>query len=72
MKLTAIAKRFLRFEVGNGESIHLWLDWWHPSRILIEQMVLGLFMMLIVILKPNFPQLYVMGIGFGDQPSQKL
>jgi hypothetical protein len=27
----------LRFEVGNGDNIHLWLDWWHPVGILIEQ-----------------------------------
>jgi hypothetical protein len=20
--------------VGNGENIHLWLDWWHPDEIL--------------------------------------
>jgi hypothetical protein len=26
----------LRFEVGNGEDIHLWLDSWHPSGILLE------------------------------------
>ena len=32
-----IAKRFLRFEVGDGENIHLWLDLWHPSGILIEK-----------------------------------
>ena len=27
----------MRFEVGNGDNIHLWLDWWHPAGILIEQ-----------------------------------
>jgi hypothetical protein len=37
LKLRDIAKRFLRFEVGNGDNIHMWLDWWHPARILIEQ-----------------------------------
>ncbi|XP_059429209.1 uncharacterized protein LOC132163025 [Corylus avellana] len=36
MKLRDIAKRFLRFEVGNGESIHLWLDRWHPAGVLFE------------------------------------
>jgi hypothetical protein len=30
------AKRFLRFEVGNGEDIHLWLDSWHPYGVLLE------------------------------------
>jgi hypothetical protein len=29
-------KRFLRFEVGNGEDIHLWLDSWHPYGVLLE------------------------------------
>jgi hypothetical protein len=37
LKLRDIAKRFLRFEVGNGEHIHLWLDWWHLAGILLEQ-----------------------------------
>ncbi|XP_059429242.1 uncharacterized protein LOC132163058 [Corylus avellana] len=36
MKLRNIAKHFLRFEVGSGKNIHLWLDWWHPVGILIE------------------------------------
>ena len=31
-----MAKRFLKFEVGNGENIHMWLDSWHPSGILLE------------------------------------
>jgi hypothetical protein len=26
----------LRFEVGNGKDIHLWLDSWHPSSVLLE------------------------------------
>jgi hypothetical protein len=26
----------LRFEVGKGEDIHLWLDSWHPSGVLLE------------------------------------
>jgi hypothetical protein len=30
------AKRFMRFEVGNREDIHLWLDSWHPSGVLLE------------------------------------
>jgi hypothetical protein len=37
LKLRDIAKRFLRFEVGNGENIHLWMDWWHPAGVLIEK-----------------------------------
>jgi hypothetical protein len=37
LKLRDVAKLFLRFEVGNGDNIHLWLDWWHPAGILIEQ-----------------------------------
>jgi hypothetical protein len=29
--------RFLRYEVGIGEHIHLWLDWWHPMGVLFEK-----------------------------------
>jgi hypothetical protein len=35
--LRDIAKKFLRFEVGDGENIHLWLDFWHPAGILLEK-----------------------------------
>jgi hypothetical protein len=27
----------LRFEVRDGENIHLWLDFWHPAGILLEK-----------------------------------
>jgi hypothetical protein len=37
LKLRDFAKRFLRFEVGNGEHIHLWLDWWHPAGVLLQK-----------------------------------
>ncbi|XP_059433958.1 uncharacterized protein LOC132167079 [Corylus avellana] len=36
LKLREIAKRILKFKVGNGENIFLWQDSWHPSGILIE------------------------------------
>jgi hypothetical protein len=36
LKLRDVAKRFLKFEVGNGENIQMWLDSWHPSGILLE------------------------------------
>lgn len=32
-----MARNFLKFEVGDGKSIHLWMDWWHPDGILYEQ-----------------------------------
>jgi hypothetical protein len=35
LKLRDIAKGLLRFEVGNGENIHLWLDSWRPYGILL-------------------------------------
>jgi hypothetical protein len=35
--LRDIAKKFLRFEVGDRENIHLWLDFWHPVGILLEK-----------------------------------
>jgi hypothetical protein len=31
LKLRDIAKKLLRFEVGDGKNIHLWMDFWHPS-----------------------------------------
>ncbi|XP_059442158.1 uncharacterized protein LOC132174537 [Corylus avellana] len=37
LNLRDIAKKFLRFEVGNRENIYLWLDLWHPAEILIEK-----------------------------------
>lgn len=37
MKLREIAKKFLRFKVGDGTSIYLWLDWWHPDNILYDK-----------------------------------
>jgi hypothetical protein len=36
LKLGDIAKRILKFEVSNGENIFLWLNSWHPYRILFE------------------------------------
>ncbi|XP_059454969.1 uncharacterized protein LOC132185181 [Corylus avellana] len=36
LKLRDIAKRILKFEVGNEENIFLRLDSWHPSGILFE------------------------------------
>ena len=37
MKLIDTTKKFLKFEVGNGDNIHMWLDLWHPAGILIKQ-----------------------------------
>jgi hypothetical protein len=37
LKLRDIAKKLLRFEVGNGKNIHLWMDFWHPAGILLEK-----------------------------------
>jgi hypothetical protein len=37
LKLREIAKKFLRFKVGDGTSIYLWLDWWHPDNILYDK-----------------------------------
>lgn len=32
-----VAKKFLRFKVGDGTQIHLWLDNWHPNGVLEEK-----------------------------------
>lgn len=37
LKMRGVAKKFLRFMVGDGTNIHLWLDWWDPDGILIEK-----------------------------------
>jgi hypothetical protein len=35
--LCGIARNFLKFKVGNGKHIHLWLDNWHPFGLLYEK-----------------------------------
>ncbi|XP_059434561.1 uncharacterized protein LOC132167566 [Corylus avellana] len=37
LRLRDTAMKFLRFEVGDGRNIHLWLDLWHPNGILLEK-----------------------------------
>lgn len=37
LKLSNIAKHFIRFQVGDGNHIYLWLDLWHPIGMLLEQ-----------------------------------
>jgi hypothetical protein len=37
LKLRGIAKSFLKHEIGDGKSIHLWIDNWHPSGVLVER-----------------------------------
>jgi hypothetical protein len=32
-----LAKKFLKYEVGDGKDIHMWLDNWHPAGALIEK-----------------------------------
>ena len=36
MKMSDVPKKILRFMVGDGNNIHLWLDW-HPDGILFER-----------------------------------
>jgi hypothetical protein len=37
LKLRDIAKLFLKFNVGDGSTIHMWVDNWHPTGVLSEQ-----------------------------------
>jgi hypothetical protein len=37
LKLRDIAKEFLRFKVGDGTQIFLWLDCWHPDGYLMDR-----------------------------------
>ena len=34
LKLTEIARPFIRFDVGSGRNIHLWHDCWHLDGVL--------------------------------------
>jgi hypothetical protein len=37
LKLREVAKRFLKFKVGDGNRIFLWLDDWHPDGCLLDK-----------------------------------
>lgn len=32
-----MAKQFIVFKIGSGESIFLWFDLWHPNGVLLEK-----------------------------------
>lgn len=36
LKLRGIAKHLLKFKVVDENSIHMWVDNWHPARVLLE------------------------------------
>ena len=36
LKLRDEVRKFIRFEVGDGKSIFLWHDLWHPAGVLIQ------------------------------------
>lgn len=37
LKLREVAKRFLKFKVGDGNRLFLWLDDWHPDGCLLDK-----------------------------------
>ncbi|XP_062152014.1 uncharacterized protein LOC133860417 [Alnus glutinosa] len=37
LKLQDIAKSFIRFKVGRGNKVFLWLDNWHPAGCLLDK-----------------------------------
>lgn len=37
MKLREFTRQFIKFKVGSGCNIYLWLDNWHPDGILYEK-----------------------------------
>jgi hypothetical protein len=37
LKLREVAKRFLKFKVGDGSRIFLWLDDWHLDGCLLDK-----------------------------------
>lgn len=48
LKLREFTRQFIKFKVGSGCNIYLWLDNWHPDGILYEMAFL-LYMMQVVI-----------------------
>jgi hypothetical protein len=37
LQLRGLAKKFIKFEVGDGHNIFLWYDNWHPLGCLFDQ-----------------------------------
>ena len=37
LKLRDEARKFIRFEVGDGKTIFLWHDLWHPAWVLVQR-----------------------------------
>jgi hypothetical protein len=37
LKLRALAKDFIRFKVGDGSRVFIWLDHWHPAGYLLDK-----------------------------------
>ena len=37
LKLRYEARKFIKFEVGDGETIFLWHDLWHPTGVLVQR-----------------------------------
>ena len=37
LKLRDEARKFIRFEVGDGKTIFLWHDLWHPTGVLVQR-----------------------------------
>lgn len=37
LKLRDMVRTFIRFQIGSGEHIFLWLDLWHPDGILVDK-----------------------------------
>lgn len=67
MEMRHIVRQFIKFEVGDENNIHLWLDWWHPAGILIQKFGFCFVwsMIPVVAWRLGCQVSYLMGIGFG-------
>jgi hypothetical protein len=37
LKLRETSKEFIKFSVGDGKSIHLWMNWWLRDGVLYDK-----------------------------------
>jgi hypothetical protein len=72
LKLRDTINRFLKFEVGNGDNIHMWLDLLHPAGVLIEQYGFRVVYDAQSNIEAKLSSFICNEIGFGDQQDQKL
>lgn len=51
LRLREAARDFIKFEVGDGKNIHMWLDNWHPAGILLEEYSFMVIMLTVALME---------------------